>query len=100
MSIEYDITTVAGASPTFYAGFFDSYSQGNAGITNYQPSTTGHAKVVYQNDTVQMWLDNTLLTDDSSRSTSPTVTTTPVYYKIATGSSRQYTIKNIKIKAL
>ena len=99
--IEFDITEVGGsATPKLYIGFFDSYSQGNAGITNYQPNTTGHIKIEYQNNTVQLWLNDTLLTDAESSSTSPTVTTTPLYLKLSTGGQRQFTIKNMKIKAL
>ena len=100
-SIEYDITQVGGSyTPKSYDGFFSAYGQGNTGLCNFEPNATGHVKITYANNTVQYSLDNTLLTDTVSSSTSPTITTTPVYYKISTGSSRQYTIKNMKIKSL
>lgn len=99
--IEYDITSVGGNyTPKYYSGFFDTYSQGNAGITNYHISTTGHVKIVYQNNTVQMWIDDVLQNDIDSSTTNPTVTTTPLYYKVSTGSDRTFIIKNIKIKPL
>lgn len=101
MCVEYDITAVGGSqSPKFYAGLFSDYSQGNTGITNYQPNATGHIKMVYQNDTVQTWLNDTLMTDNDSSSTNPTVTTEPVYYKVSTGGQRTFTIKNLKIKSI
>lgn len=100
-SIEYDITQVGGSNtPKSYDGFFDTYSQGNTGLVNWQPSTTGHVKIVYQNNTVQYWLDDVLQTDSVSQTTNPTVTTTPIYYKTSTGGNRTYTIKNMKIKPL
>lgn len=101
MSVEYDMTYGTGTyNPKMWIGFFDSYSQGNSGITNYEINNTGHIKIVYQNNTVQCWLDNTLLTEQNSSSTSPTVTTTPLYHKLSTGGDRKITIKNIKIKPL
>lgn len=100
MSIEYDITQVGGTQYFIYKGFFDSYSQGNNGITNYQINTTGHVKIVYQNNTVQLWIDDVLQTDKISSTTNPTVTTTPLYYKVSTGGNRTFTIKNMKIKPL
>ena len=100
-SIEYDITSVGGTNtPKYYSGFFDAYSQGNAGITNYDINSTGHVKIVYQNNIVQMWIDDVLQTDTISSTTNPTVTTTPLYYKVSTGGNRTFTIKNMKIKPL
>ena len=102
MSIEYDITGVGGTySPKAYVGFFNSASQGNQGLTNYEPNTTGHMKTVYNaNSTVNCWFNDTLLTDTVSSSTSPTLTDDPVFLKLSTGSSRTFIIKNLKIKAL
>ena len=102
MSIEYDITSVGGgATPKAYVGFFNSASQGNTGLTNYEPNATGHMKTVYNTDgTVQCWLDTTLMTDVVSSSTSPTLTDDPVYLKLNTGGNRTFTIKNMKIKPL